>query len=158
MHFKEITKILKKDTFDFKYTSKNYNETEELAKCIAESLGDNDIISLNGELGSGKTVFMHGIAKYFNIEDQVYSPTFAIVNEYITNNNLKIYHFDVYRLNDEIEFLDQIGNDYFSSGICIIEWGNIIKNILPKNSINIDITKDENDENTRYIHVWRNSK
>lgn len=144
-----------KNNFDFKYISKNINDTKALANNIAKHLHIGDIIVLNGELGSGKTVFLTGIANYFNIESQVSSPTFTIVNEYDVKNSCPIYHFDVYRLNDSDEFLEGIGTEYFYNGICIIEWGNIIQDILPKNTIFIDILKDDKDENTRYFHIWR---
>lgn len=116
------------------------NDTLDLSYEFAKYLKKTDIAVLNGELGSGKTVFMQGIAKYFGIENEVSSPTFTIVNEYITND-VNIYHFDVYRIDNEYQFIDTIGTEYFENGISIIEWGNIIKNILPKNTIYIDIFK-----------------
>lgn len=116
------------------------NDTLDLSYEFAKYLKKTDIAVLNGELGSGKTVFMQGIARYFGIENEVSSPTFTIVNEYITND-LNIYHFDVYRIDNEYQFMDTIGTEYFENGISIIEWGNIIKNILPKNTIYIDISK-----------------
>ena len=137
------------------YTSNNVNETIDLSFEIAKYLKVTDVIVLNGELGSGKTVFMQGIAKYFGIQDEVSSPTFTIVNEYIARD-INIYHFDVYRLEDENQFIDTIGTEYFENGISIIEWGNIIKNILPKNAIYVDISKI--DENKREISVRRESK
>lgn len=150
-----INDILNQQNIDFTFLSKNEDDTKFLAYSISKELKKSDIIVLNGELGSGKTAFMYGIANYFNIEDQICSPTFTIVNEYITKKNEYIYHFDVYRLEDEIEFIEQIGTDYFQNGICFIEWGNIIKNILPKNTIYIDIKKDEKEYDTRHIHIWR---
>ena len=81
-----------------------------------------------------------GIAEYFNIQQDVSSPTFTIVNEYITDK-LNIYHFDVYKIKSIEEFEETIGLDYFDTGLSIIEWGNIVKDILPKNTIYIDIEK-----------------
>ena len=137
----------------YEFISHSPNDTILLAKNFASNLKKGDIININGELGCGKTVFMSGIAKYFNIESQVCSPTFTIVNEY--DNIPPIYHFDVYRISDCDEFLDGIGTDYFENGICVIEWGNIIKELLPKSTVNIDIFKDENDENIRIFKIWR---
>lgn len=153
----EVSKMLEYDnySFEYSYTSNNIDDTILLAKAFAKNIQKSDILVLNGELGTGKTVFMSGIAKYFNIENQISSPTFTIVNEYILQNSDKIFHFDVYRLEDEIDFLDSIGTEYFSTGICIIEWGNIIQNILPKKAIFIDISKDDKDYNKRYFKVWR---
>ena len=151
----KISNIFKSNIeFDYTYTSNSINDTITLAKEIAKYLKQGIVISLNGELGAGKTLFMQGIAEFFNIQDQISSPTFTIVNEYITNEN-SIFHFDVYRLENSDEFLDSIGTEYFSDGICVIEWGNIIQDILPKNTINIDISKDEIDENKRYLKLWR---
>lgn len=144
-----------KKSIDFNFLSNSTDDTKYLAKQIAKYLSIGDIIVLNGELGAGKTVFLTGIANYFNIENQVSSPTFTIVNEYDVKDSCPIFHFDVYRLQDSDEFLEGIGTDYFYNGICIIEWGNIIKDILPKNTIYIDISKDNEDENKRYFHIWR---
>ena len=155
---KILNDIENNKTFNYYYISNNINDTYTIATLIAAKLKNSDIISLNGELGSGKTAFMQGVAKYFNIEEQISSPTFTIVNEYITKNNLNIYHFDVYRLKDGTEFLNQIGTDYFLNGISFIEWGNIIQDILPDKTIHIDISKDNTNENIRYFHIWRETK
>ena len=126
-------------------------DTKKLGKIFASLSTKNTCIALNGELGSGKTVFMSGFAEYFGIEDEISSPTFTIVNEYSNN----IFHFDVYRIKDESEFINSIGDEYFDRGICVIEWADIIKNILPRRTIFIDITKDEILEKIRNIHIWR---
>lgn len=150
----EISKL--KD-FNFKYTliSNSIDDTYKISKIISKNLDKFNVINLNGELGAGKTAFMQGIAKYFKIEDQVSSPTFTIVNEYDLKDNKKIFHFDVYRLEDSDEFLECIGTDYFENGFCIFEWGNIIRDILPKNTLNIDISKDDSDDNKRIFKIWR---
>ncbi len=150
----EISKL--KD-FNFEYTliSNSIDDTYKISKIISKNLDKFNIINLNGELGAGKTAFMQGIAKYFKIEDQVSSPTFTIVNEYDLKDNKKIFHFDVYRLEDSDEFLECIGTDYFENGFCIFEWGNIIRDILPKSTLNIDISKDDNDDNKRIFKIWR---
>ena len=90
----------------------------------------------------------------FGIENDVSSPTFTIVNEYTPKTNYenvdKIFHFDVYRLESSEDFENSVGLDYFNSGLCILEWGEIIKDILPANTIYISITRsDENNENER---------
>lgn len=151
-----IKEVINKDiSFEYTYKSNNINDTKLLAKYFAKYLKNKDILVLNGKLGAGKTVFMSGIAEYFDILDQISSPTFTIVNEYTLKNNDKIFHFDVYRIEDSTDFIDSIGTEYFEDGICIIEWGNIIKDILPKNTIYIDITSDLNNENIRYFKIWR---
>ena len=151
---KEINKIkdlINGDIKEMSITSSSMEDTKKLGKIFASLSTKNTCIALNGELGSGKTVFMSGFAEHFGIEDEISSPTFTIVNEYSNN----IFHFDVYRIKDESEFINSIGDEYFDRGICIIEWADIIKNILPRGTIFIDITKDEMLENIRNIHIWR---
>ncbi len=139
-----------------KYITYSEHETENLGYTIAEKLNNNSVLVLTGNLGTGKTRFMRGIAKYFGIENEVSSPTFTIVNEYAPKINTshinKIFHFDVYRLSGPDDFEDSVGTDYFNSGLCIIEWGEIIEPILPASTIYITIECTEN-ENERIIHV-----
>ncbi len=134
------------------YISKNEADTISFAKNFAKNLSKDAVIVLSGDLGSGKTKFTQGILELFGLENEISSPTFTIVNEY-KNESISIYHFDVYRLNNEDDFLDIGGDEYFGKGICIIEWGEIIKPILPPNTIWIDFKKDENDENARIINI-----
>ena len=142
----------KKIKFKYLYKSNTENDTMILGEIFAKYINIGDIITLNGELGSGKTVFVKGVGNYFNIQNEISSPTFTIVNEY-TTNSFPIYHFDVYRLNDIYNFLDTIGTDYFAKGACFLEWGKIINEILPRNTIHIDFEKS--DENSRNILIWR---
>ena len=139
------------------YVSNSEQETLEIAQSFSKNLNYKDVVVLSGELGAGKTRFMYGIAKYFGIENRICSPTFTIVNEYKVNNmknNIdKIFHFDVYRISDSEEFEDTIGLDYFSQGLCIIEWGKNIQDILPSNTYYIDIQKDDENQNTRKIYI-----
>lgn len=135
-----------------RYISHNENETKKLAVQIASKLNIGDIIVLTGELGSGKTKFTEGFLKYWSLDKEISSPTFNIVNEYKTDN-VKIYHFDVYRLEDVSEFYSIGGEEYFSSGICIIEWGELIKEALPNDYIEISFSKDLSDENIRYLNI-----
>lgn len=125
-----------------KYVSNSDKDTIDVAYEFAKKLNKRNIIVLSGELGTGKTKFVYGICKYFGMEKLVSSPTFTIVNEY-EKNNIKIFHFDVYRLHDSIDFEESVGTEYFENGICIIEWGEQIKDILPNNTIYITITKDD---------------
>ena len=136
----------------FKFTSHSEAETMNFAYNLASKLNIGDVIVLSGNLGSGKTKFTEGFLKFFNLDKEISSPTFTIVNEY-KNNNICIYHFDVYRLEDVDEFYAIGGEDYFSSGICIIEWGEIIEQALPKDYIKISFEKDDSDENVRHLNV-----
>ena len=137
------------------YISKNELETEQIAYEFAKTLNNNSIVVLNGNLGAGKTKFVYGLAKYFNITNLVCSPTFTIVNEYPVNSDKvsNIYHFDVYRLSDSDDFIDSIGTEYFEKGLCIIEWGDIIKDILPPNTTFVTIEHIESNENYRKITI-----
>lgn len=136
----------------YKFISKCEQDTINFASKFASTLTGNDIIVLSGDLGAGKTKFVQGILKYFNLENEISSPTFTIVNEY-NSPDTNIYHFDVYRLADVDEFYAIGGEEYFSKGICIIEWGEIIENILPKDYYKISINKSLNDENIREIII-----
>lgn len=104
-----------------------------------------------GDLGSGKTKFTEGFLEFFGLDNEISSPTFTIVNEY-SKNNLYIYHFDVYRLEDLDEFYAIGGTEYFDSGICLIEWGELIEPILSR-YIKVTINKDIDYENKRYIDI-----
>ena len=136
------------------YISKNEQDTVDFAEKFASSLSIGDIIVLTGELGSGKTKFVQGVLKYFNMEDEISSPTFTIVNEY-TSGKANVYHFDVYRLEDSYEFYAMGGDEYFSKGICLIEWGEMIEDILPKPYIKIIFSKDEENSNYRKLEILK---
>lgn len=138
-----------------KYISKSEADTISFAREFAKTLNKNDIIVLSGDLGSGKTKFTQGILEHFGLEDEISSPTFTIVNEY-KNDEIYIFHFDVYRLNNEDDFYDIGGDEYFGKGICIIEWGEIIKSALPSNTIFINFERNENSDNERIIKIERN--
>lgn len=132
---------------EFKYTSKSAEDTMTIAENIESEKFPNMVICLEGELGSGKTVFTKGFAKALGIEDTITSPTFTIIKEYL-NGELPLYHMDVYRL-EEIE--ENIGvTDYFSKGgVTIIEWSDIIKDKLPSERLVIKFKII--DEDTRIL-------
>ena len=136
----------------YTFTSHNSNETMDFASKLASQLHIGDVVVLSGELGAGKTKFTEGFLKYWGLDKEISSPTFNIVNEY-KNSNITVYHFDVYRLEDVDEFYAIGGEEYFSSGICIIEWGELIEDALPSDCIRINFEKDVNDENIRYITI-----
>lgn len=132
-------------------------ETIEFGKKIAAQLKVGDIVILTGELGSGKTKLTQGILTYFGLEKEISSPTFTIVNEYQTST-FPIYHFDVYRLSDSDEFLNIGGEEYFEKGVSIIEWGEMIEDILPNGYLKISFLKSEEDENKRIIQIRRKNE
>lgn len=135
-----------------RFISHSEDETKKFAKKLASNSKKGDIIVLSGELGSGKTKFTEGFLEYFNLQDELSSPTFTIVNEYDTPD-FPIYHFDVYRLEDIDEFYAIGGDEYFSNGVCIIEWGEKIEEILPESYLKISFTRDFEDSNTRTLNI-----
>lgn len=115
---------------------KTLNIGEQFGALVKEG----DIICINGDLGAGKTHFTKGLAKGLGINDYITSPTFNIVNEY--NGRLKLYHFDVYRVNDPDEIAAIGFDDYiFSDSVSVIEWSNYIDELIPLERINLTITK-----------------
>ena len=134
-----------------KLKSCSLSETENIAQNIAKNLVGNEIIAFFGDLGVGKTAFIRGIAKYFNIENEVSSPTFSIINEYQTDK-FKIYHFDMYRIKSS-EDLESTGYfDYINRGVFLIEWSENIENDIPDDAIEISIEKG-NSETLRIIEI-----
>ena len=137
----------------YNFVSHSEEDTIKFADEFAAKLNGHSIIVLSGDLGSGKTKFTEGFLSYFNLDKEISSPTFTIVNEY-KNEDISIFHFDVYRLEDVDEFYAIGGDEYFNSGISIIEWGELIKDALPKDYIEIVFHKDDNDENLRILDIY----
>lgn len=135
----------------YTFISNSEEETIKFAKSLAHELKQDEVIILKGDLGAGKTKFVQGILEYFKLENEISSPTFTIVNEY-KNDEVEIFHFDLYRLNDIDEFYAIGGEEYFKRGLCIFEWGEMIETILPKYK-KITINKGENDINKRIINI-----
>ena len=117
-------------------------ETFAVGKKIGENARPGQIYTLTGDLVVGKTVFTQGVAAGLGIDEPINSPTFTIIQEY-ESGRLPLYHFDVYRIGD-IEEMEEIGYDdyFFGQGICLIEWANLIEEILPDDLIRITIEKD----------------
>ena len=111
---------------------KNENETRDFALKLAEELEAGDVLALIGDLGTGKTALTGYIAQGLGISDNIVSPTFTIVREY-TDGRLPLYHFDVYRLADSEEMFNIGAEEYFyeKGGVCVIEWADIVEDILP---------------------------
>ncbi len=132
------------------YISKSINDLPEIAKDILQNFKNEKIFAFFGKMGSGKTTLIKEICKIKGVKDNVTSPTFALINEYITKSNEKIYHFDFYRIETPEEVFDFGYEDYFFSGkLCLIEWPELIEKLLPENYIKIEIEEKEN--NFRYI-------
>ena len=137
---------------ELKIVSKNETQTLLIGKIIASLLKKGDIVILTGELGSGKTKLTEGILSYFDLQDEISSPTFTIVNEYIANG-IPLYHFDIYRLEDSSEFSEIGGEEYFETGICVIEWGEIIQDVLPKDYIQICFERNFESDDERILNI-----
>lgn len=124
------------------YETNSAQETFELGRRIGQQAKKGQIYTLEGDLGVGKTVLTQGVAAGLKITEPISSPTFTILQEY-QEGRLPFYHFDVYRIGD-VEEMEEIGYDdyFFGDGICLIEWANLIQEILPENVISIVIEKN----------------
>lgn len=128
----------------------NLNQIDEVADLFLAAIGQNKVLAFKGSMGAGKTTFIKSICKKLNVIDQVNSPTFAIINEYETNVNTKVYHFDFYRIKNLEEAYDFGYEDYFYSGnFCLIEWPELVEPLLPDNTLEISICV--NPDNTRTV-------
>ena len=130
----------------------NLADTEKLAYDFANLLNGGEIVTLSGDLGAGKTTFTQFLAKAFGIKEAVTSPTFTLMNSYV-GERLKLYHFDMYRIDDIDEIIETGLLEYFGKkdAVCMIEWAENIKLVLPKNIIKIEIEKI--DENSRKFTI-----
>lgn len=116
-------------------------ETFDMAYTLAQEAKKGGIYCLCGDLGVGKTVFTKGFAKGLGIDEHITSPTFTIVNEYY--GRLAFYHFDVYRISDPEEMYEIGFDEYiFGDGVCLIEWADMIKELIPEDAVWITIEKD----------------
>ena len=117
-------------------------ETFELGKRIGIQAKPGEIYTLNGDLGVGKTVFVQGLAQGLGITEPISSPTFTIVQIY-EEGRMPLYHFDVYRIGD-VEEMEEIGYEdcFYGKGVCLIEWADLIKEIIPQEAVSIFIEKD----------------
>ena len=113
--------------------------TAELGNRIGKQVVAGDVICLNGDLGVGKTVFTQGLAVGLGISEPVNSPTFTLIQEY-DEGRIPLYHFDVYRISGPWDMDDLGYEDYFyGEGVCLVEWGNLIEELLPENTIFVTI-------------------
>ncbi len=134
---------------DYKVTTYSEEETIELAQNIESEKFPNMVICLQGDLGSGKTMFTKGFAKALEVKEEITSPTFNIIKEY-TSGELPLYHMDVYRLDGKVDDLG-IEEYYTRGGITIIEWADMIPDYLPEKRLDIKIKNSSEDEDKRTI-------
>jgi tRNA threonylcarbamoyladenosine biosynthesis protein TsaE len=128
------------------------NELGQAAGKFVELMGDRRVFAFYGEMGAGKTTFITSICRALGVEENITSPTFALVNEYLTRQGDSIYHFDCYRLKNQQEAYDIGAEEYFYSGnVCFIEWPDRIEDLLPLNTVVVKISL--NSDTQRLIEV-----
>jgi len=127
-------------------------ELPKIAKTIIDT-AESKILLFNGEMGVGKTTLIKEVVKQLGVQELANSPTFSLVNEYVTDDGKTIYHFDFYRIEDEEEALDIGIEEYFydDNAWCLIEWGNKVENLLPLEIVNINLVA--NTKNQRTIEI-----
>ena len=129
-------------------------ETQKFASEFSKTIEMGSIISLNGDLGAGKTTFAQGFAQGMGIKQHVGSPTFKLVSEY-SGEKMKLFHVDCYRLSGMEDFLNMGGENLLlpQDGICLFEWASIIEGVLPDNTIIIDFIRYNDHPNKRLIQI-----
>ena len=116
------------------------SELKDVAKAIMESLEGRNVVAFCGQMGAGKTTLISAIMEHLGSTDNVTSPTFALVNQYITANDERVYHFDFYRINRIEEVFDMGYEEYFySEDLCLIEWPELIEELLPEEAMVVRI-------------------
>jgi len=129
-----------------KITISSLQELDNAAARFLELAGGNTVIAFSGELGAGKTTFIQAICRNLGIEVEVNSPTFSLVNEYFTPEGNSIFHFDLYRIETPEELFDMGYEEYFYSGsLCLIEWPEKAKKLIPENALWVKIEIGENE-------------
>lgn len=132
------------------FVTHSEEETVLLGKKLGEKLKKSDVVALDGTLAVGKTYFTKGIALGLKIQEEITSPTFTVISEY--SGRLPLYHMDIYRLAGEEDFLNIGAEDMlYGNGVCVIEWSEKIREILPKNTISVKISINSN--NSRSISI-----
>ena len=134
-------------------TTHSADETQALGQKLASRLAPGDVIAYFGDLGAGKTAFTRGLAQGLGITDPVTSPTYTIVNEYLSGR-IPLFHFDMYRLSSSDELFDIGWEDYLSrGGVCAVEWSERVSDALPEDTIFVDIARTDEHEDWRTITV-----
>ena len=131
-------------------TIKSLDTIHEAAKECVKEMGEGKVFAFYGKMGAGKTTFIKALCEVLGVEDVITSPTFAIINEYTDGKGDPIYHFDFYRIKKLEEVYDMGYEDYFYSGnLCLLEWPELIEDILPENVIKVTI--EEQPDGTRKL-------
>ena len=136
------------------FNCQSVEETQDLAKKLARNIKPGITISLIGDLGTGKTTFTKGFARQMGIKDHVTSPTFKLISEY-QGKKYKLNHIDAYRMNGPEDFLNIGGEEYLLSknSITIIEWGDLLNDILPSKTITVNFSRIKSPKESRKIEI-----
>lgn len=136
------------------FNCKSVEETQDLARKLARNINPGTTISLIGDLGAGKTTFTKGFARQMGIKDHVTSPTFKLISEY-QGEKYKLNHIDAYRMNGSEDFLNIGGEEYLLSknSITIIEWGDLLNDILPSKTIRVNFRRIKSPKESRKIEI-----
>ena len=127
-------------------TISSLQELDKAAVRFFELAGENTVIALSGEMGAGKTTFIQALCRNLGVKVEVNSPTFSLVNEYFTPVGNSIFHFDLYRIETPDELFDMGYEEYFYSGsICLIEWPEKARNLIPEDALWVNIVIGENE-------------
>ena len=128
---------------------KNLDEINTVAKEFVNALGNRTVVAFYGKMGVGKTTFIKAVCEELGVSDVINSPTFAIVNEYLSGEGQPVYHFDFYRIRRSEEVLDIGFYEYIDSGcLCLMEWPELIENLLPEETVRVNITENADGSRT----------
>ena len=133
-------------------TLSSLDDLAKAAESFLKDMQDKRVFAFYGNMGAGKTTFIKALCEALGVEDEVNSPTFALVNEYyIPKTDRHVYHFDFYRINKEEEVYDIGYEDYFySDSYCFIEWPELVEELLPGNAVKVEI--EESEDGSRIMH------
>ncbi|MCO5267002.1 MAG: tRNA (adenosine(37)-N6)-threonylcarbamoyltransferase complex ATPase subunit type 1 TsaE [Lentimicrobium sp.] len=127
-------------------------QLDEVASAIIRQYPNGRIFTLSGPMGAGKTTFIQAVCKVLQVKDIVNSPTFSIVNEYLTEEGKSVFHFDLYRLRKQEELMDIGYEDYFySENICFVEWPEMAAELIPEDAVQISIRVNESDQTRMFL-------
>ena len=134
------------------FTCAGLHELDRVAEQILGKYPEARLFALSGPMGAGKTTFIQALCRKLEVKDTVNSPTFSIVNEYRTQADMPVFHFDLYRLRKPVEMLDIGYEDYFYSGnYCFIEWPEVAANLIPDDSLYITIVVDDESKARTFV-------
>ena len=135
------------------FISKSEHDTEELGRRFASGLPGGTVVAMYGDLGAGKTAFVRGMARGMGLDCRVSSPTFTIVNEYLSGR-IPLFHFDMYRLSSSDELFDIGWEDYLDrGGVCAVEWSENVRDALPPDAVTVTIARCPENDGWRIITI-----